>query len=111
VVYGFHGMFPRGRGLPNRLRLWLDYLRTPRFNPFQLTNRNRSVMGFNLSYLFDRADLLAMAMGQLLDWVAWGRVRPLPVTCFPLEQAAEAHRALESGMTVGKLVLTLEESE
>ena len=108
VVYGFHGMFPRGRGLPSRLRLLLDYLRTPRFDPFQLTNCNRSVMGFNLSYLFDRADLLATAMGQLLGWVAQGRVQPLPVTCYPLEQAAEAHRALESGTTVGKLVLTLE---
>jgi NADPH:quinone reductase-like Zn-dependent oxidoreductase len=109
VVYGFHDMFPRSRGVPNRVRLWLDYVRTPRFNPFQLTNRNRSVMGFNLSYLFDRTDLLATAMGQLLGWVAEGRVQPLPVTGYPLEQVAEAHRALESGMTVGKLVLTMEE--
>jgi len=107
VVYGFHSMFPRRGGRPNRLRLWLDYLRTPRFNPFQMTNRNRSVMGFNLSYLFHRADLLATAMEQLLGWASDRRLQPLPVTAYPLERVAEAHRALESGVTVGKLVLTM----
>ncbi|MBI3289245.1 MAG: zinc-binding dehydrogenase [Elusimicrobia bacterium] len=30
-----------------------------------------------------------------------------PLTTFPLERVADAHRALESGDTVGKVVLTL----
>ena len=36
-----------------------------------------------------------------------GRIRAAEVTTFPLERAADAHRALESGTTVGKLVLTV----
>ena len=105
VVYGFHSMMARGRGQPNRLKLLTDYLRTPRFSPFQLTAGNHSVMGFNLSYLFDKTDLLRAGMNQLLAWAAEGRIRAPRVTTYPFERVAQAHRDLESGTTVGKLVL------
>lgn len=105
VIYGFHSMLPREGGRPNWVKLAADFLRTPRFNPLQLTNDNASVLAFNLSYLFERKDVLAEAMGRLLTWVDEGRITPLAVTRFPLERVADAHRALESGSTVGKLVL------
>lgn len=105
VVYGFHAMLPRGRGRPSWLKLAWHWLRTPRFDPLDMTNLNRSVMAFNLSYLFDRRDLLEEAMGRLLGWAADGSLRPWPITTFPLADVAAAHRALESGATVGKLVL------
>jgi len=105
VVYGFHSMLPRKGGRPNRLRLLWDYYRTPRFNPFSLTTRNRSVLGFNLSFLFDRSELLREAMDQLLRWVEDGSIQPLAVHTYPFEQVAQAHRDLESGQTVGKRVL------
>jgi synaptic vesicle membrane protein VAT-1 len=105
VVYGFHSMLVRGRGRPSWPKLAVDYLRTPRFNPLAMTGDNRSVMAFNLSYLFDRQDILAEAMAELLGWVRDGRLRAPPVQSFPLERVADAHRALESGTTTGKLVL------
>lgn len=107
VVYGFHGMLRTRDGVPNRLRLLLDYLRTPRFSPFDLTTRNRSIMGFNLSYLFDRNDMLHRGMTEILDWAETGRLQLADVTTYPLEAVAEAHRALESGRTTGKLVLVM----
>jgi synaptic vesicle membrane protein VAT-1 len=106
VVYGFHSMLPREGGRPRWARLARDWLRTPRFNPLQLTNANASVLAFNLSYLFERRDVLAEGMARLLAWVDEGRLVAPPVTVLPLAQVAEAHRALESGQTVGKLVLT-----
>jgi NADPH:quinone reductase-like Zn-dependent oxidoreductase len=105
VVYGFHSMLVTRDGRPNRLRLLLDWVRTPRFSPFGLTTRNRSVLGFNLSFLFERTDLLQAGMRQLLEWLAAGRLQPPSVTTFPFEQVADAHRALESRQTTGKLVL------
>ena len=105
VVYGFHSMLPRKGGRPNRLHLLWDYIRTPRFNLFSLTTRNRSILGFNLSFLFDRSELLCEAMDQLLRWVKDGKIQPLSVHTYPFEQVAQAHRDLESGQTVGKLVL------
>jgi len=107
VVYGFHSMLPRKGGVPARLRLAWDYWRTPCFSPFSLTTRNRSVMGFNLSFLFDRTDRLTCGLRQLLDWLASGQLRPPTVTTYPFEAVAAAHRDLESGQTIGKLVLVV----
>ncbi|MFF8973824.1 zinc-binding dehydrogenase [Streptomyces sp. NPDC014995] len=39
-----------------------------------------------------------------LQWAAAGRLRPV-VQCFPLVRAAEAHHALETRATIGKVVL------
>lgn len=105
VVYGFHTMLPRKGGRPSWPRLALSWLRTPRFDPLDMTTRNRSVLAFNLSYLFERQDILSEAMDQLLDLVKQGRLIAPPATTYPLEQVADAHRDIESGRTVGKLVL------
>jgi NADPH:quinone reductase-like Zn-dependent oxidoreductase len=107
VVYGFHSMLPKRGGIPARLRLAWNYWRTPRFSPFSLTTRNHSVMGFNLSFLFDRHATLTHALGQLIGWLEDGRLLPPTVTGFAFDDVADAHRSLESGETVGKLVLTL----
>jgi NADPH:quinone reductase-like Zn-dependent oxidoreductase len=107
VVYGFHSMFARGRGRPDWLRLVWGWLRTPRFNPLDLTGANKSLLAFNLSYLFDRTDLLNTAMTELTGHVADGRLRAPEVTTFPFDQAPAAHRALSSGATTGKLVLVV----
>jgi NADPH:quinone reductase-like Zn-dependent oxidoreductase len=105
VVYGFHSMLATHGGIPNRLKLARDYLRTPRFSPFDLTTRNRSVLGFNLSYLFDRSELLERGLHQLLDWLEQGKLAAPEITTYPFDRVADAHRDLESGQTVGKLVL------
>jgi NADPH:quinone reductase-like Zn-dependent oxidoreductase len=105
VVYGFHSMLVTHRGRPGRWRLALDWLRTPRFSPFDLTTHNRSVAGFNLSFLFDRSDLLQRGIAQLLEWLATGQLHIPPLTRFRFEDVAEAQRALESRQTTGKLVL------
>ncbi|MDX1697012.1 MAG: medium chain dehydrogenase/reductase family protein [Thiohalobacterales bacterium] len=105
VVYGFHGMLRTRDGVPDRLRLLLGYLRTPRFSPFDLTTRNRSILGFNLSYLFERHQLLTVGMREILGRIERGELRLPAVTTYPFEAVADAHRDLESGQTQGKLVL------
>ena len=114
VVYGFHSILPRARegsasaGAAGRVR-WLplarDWLRTPRFNPLALTGDNKSVLAMNLSYLFEERAFLDAAMTALLGWARDGSIAPLPVRTFALDAVAEAHRALESALTVGKLAL------
>jgi NADPH:quinone reductase-like Zn-dependent oxidoreductase len=63
------------------------------------------VLGFNLSYLFERAPLLEEAMTELMAWVEAGKLWPLPLTEVPFSEVARAHEALESAQSVGKLVL------
>ncbi len=105
VVYGFHSMLRRGHAKPSWLKLAWDYVRTPRFQPMAMVDANKSVLAFNLSYLFDEQGKLDSGMDQLLTELASGKLRPLPTTELPLEQAGEAHRLLQSGSTTGKLVL------
>ena len=105
VVYGFATMLRKGRGKPNWPGLALAWLRTPRFDPLEMTNSNRSVLAFNLSYLFAEKTLLGEAMGKLLGWLEEDRIEAPPVTAYPFEEVAKAHRDIEGGATVGKLVL------
>jgi NADPH:quinone reductase-like Zn-dependent oxidoreductase len=105
IVYGFHTMMPKTGGRPNWLKLALGWLRTPRFSPLDMTQTSRSVLAFNLSYMFAEQWLLGEAMGRLLGWLESGALRPPPVTTYPLERVADAQRDLESGRTIGKLVL------
>jgi NADPH:quinone reductase-like Zn-dependent oxidoreductase len=106
VVYGFHSMLPRaGNGKVRWGRLAWGLLRTPLFSPISMTNENKSVLAFNLSYLFEEASLLSRGMEQLLAFAREGKIQPLPVRTYRIEDVADAHRDLESGRTVGKLVL------
>lgn len=105
VVYGFATMLDRGGERPNWLHLAWRWARTPRFDPLDMTSTNRSVLAFNLSFLFPRADLLGPALDALVAAFERGRLRPLPTTTVPLADVARAHRDLQSGDTVGKIVL------
>ena len=104
VIYGFTTFLNHG-GMPNPLKLVTGFLKTPRFNPLEMVNKNVTVSAFNLSYLFDHAGLYLTALQDLKNRLHLGLIRPLPTREFPLEKASEAHRALQSGKTTGKLVL------
>ncbi|MBI3298215.1 MAG: zinc-binding dehydrogenase [Elusimicrobia bacterium] len=108
VVYGFAEMLTRGRDRAGWMGLAFGYARVPRFNPFELTRLNRSVSGFNVVYLFNKPELASQAMGEMLALVGQAKLRPPTTTAFPVEKVAEAHKALESGATTGKLVLTFD---
>jgi zinc-binding alcohol dehydrogenase/oxidoreductase len=68
----------------------------------------------NLHRIFwKQLSILGSTMGTAEDFagvyelVASGRVKPLVDRVFPLEEAADAHRYLESGKQFGKVVLTV----
>lgn len=105
IVYGFTGMLSRGSGRANWLKIVWEFLKIPRFHPLEMVDKNRGVIAFNLSYLFEQQYLLTESMTRMLGEVESGAIRPLPVSEFPLADAAEAHRALQSGKTMGKLAL------
>jgi NADPH:quinone reductase-like Zn-dependent oxidoreductase len=106
LIYGFASMFSHS-GRKNTFKLLWYYLKTPRFNPFDLTGANKTISGFNLIYLFDRVDLFRNIMETLLMWGGEGRLPLAPITTFPFEDVVSAHKAIESGRSVGKLVLVV----
>lgn len=105
ISYGFHSMFPKRRGIPNYIRLLIDYFRIPRFSPLSMHIKNKSLVTFNLSFLFDRKDLLKIAM-KSLGGMLEERIIGLPeITEYPFDSVIQAHKDLQSGTTKGKLVL------
>uniref|UniRef100_A0A0G4H944 Enoyl reductase (ER) domain-containing protein n=1 Tax=Chromera velia CCMP2878 TaxID=1169474 RepID=A0A0G4H944_9ALVE len=118
VVYGFHSMLPKsGSVWASRsccsVLYWLylayNYLRTPAFNPLDMTASNRSVMAFNLSFLFDfEVHKFVARFENILKLANEGKLKTPPVRVFPAPEARSAHDVLESGNSVGKLVLEFE---
>ena len=63
---------------------------------------NRSVMGFNLIWLWEQADRLPRAYDQLATLLARP---PFVGRRFPFREAPAALRHLQSGESIGKVVL------
>jgi NADPH:quinone reductase-like Zn-dependent oxidoreductase len=105
LVYGAHSMFPKKGGKVNWPKLVADFLRSPRFNPLNMTSQNKSLITFNLSFLFGREDLFREAMNDLLAWYEEGKLQSPVVKSYSMEEIGLAHKELESGRTVGKLVI------
>jgi putative PIG3 family NAD(P)H quinone oxidoreductase len=54
----------------------------------------------------EKAAICASVVEHVWPLVADGTVKPVVHTCLPLDRAAEAHRVMESGEHVGKILLT-----
>ena len=101
VLYGA-AEFMSHASRPNYLALGWRYLRRPRVDPLAMISANRSVMAFNLIWLWERAERLSEG------YAALERLLPRPPHVgarFPFDQALEAMRLLQSGKTIGKVVL------
>ncbi len=107
IVYGSHTLLPKEGGRLQYGKMVLGYLKMPRFNPFDLIQHNRTIAGFNLSYLFAEPELLAEAANALLEFYSAGILTGMPVQAFPLAEVGKAHALIESGQSIGKLVLTV----
>jgi len=55
-------------------------------------------------YIADRDELRSRA-GDIFGWMAQGRLKQTIFRTYPLDQVAQAHRAIESRATAGKLLV------
>ncbi|OGB94244.1 MAG: hypothetical protein A2Z31_09695 [candidate division NC10 bacterium RBG_16_65_8] len=101
VLYGAADLMP-ARPRPDYLRLAFRYLRRPRLDPLRMIAENKSVMAFNLIWLWDRADRLPPAYDQLSRFV---KKPPFVGRRFGFAEAPAALRYLQSGESIGKVVL------
>ncbi len=101
VAYGLSG-FASHLATPNYLRLALHYLRMPRYSTLTLIESNKSVLGFNLIWLYDRVEELRSMLGEI---AALQLPPPVVGDTYPFEELPAAVRALQSGTTTGKVVV------
>lgn len=88
------------------LRLAATWLKLPSFKPLSLISRNRGVFGLNIGHLWSEQRRIAPVVQSLANDFAAGRLKPVIARTFPLEQAGEAHRYLQSRANIGKVILT-----
>ena len=77
-------------------------------DPTNLPGLNKSVMGFNLIWMFHKV----VALGELLRDLTALNLPPPPVgETFGFRDAPKALRRFQSGETVGKVVLVVEDED
>jgi alcohol dehydrogenase len=103
VIFGAAEFAPKGSRV-NYATAALTYLRRPRLDPLAMISDNKSVMGFNLIWLWDRASMLAPLLAGI---GALGLDAPHVGKTFAFADAPAALAYLKSGASVGKVVLEL----
>ena len=63
------------------------------------------VLGFNLSFFADEHELVGQYLSQVNAWVASGQIRAPRVTSFVMEDVPQAHGHIQSGKSVGKIIV------
>ena len=77
----------------------------PKFEPMDLVLASKGVAGFNLSFFSEEHELVDAYMEQIVQWAAEGKLVVAKTTSFDLCDAPRAHLAIQSGQSVGKIVL------
>ena len=114
---GFEALAPQGKSIiygaasyahpgdrPNYLKLFWKYLRRPKIDAQSLAELNKGVIGFNLIYLYEKAELMYELLAELKELDI---EKPYVGQTFPFEKLPEAIRTFKLGKTMGKVVVTV----
>ena len=103
VAFGWANMNAGGK---RRLgRVLGELTRLPLFTPAKFMDDNRGVAGVNMGHLWHEGAMIRAQGLDLLRLYDEGAIKPHIDRVFSFEEAAEAHRYLEEGKSVGKVVL------
>lgn len=93
---------------------WLNMARKARhmpvFDPMEMGQSNRGVLAFNLSFFATERAMLGNLFDQVLQWLEEGALQCPRIVQLTLDRVAEAHELIQSGSSVGKIVLTTGET-
>lgn len=86
----------------NYFKLIPKYLKRPKLDVMKMPTSNKSVMGFNLIWLYDRVELLHQTLEQLMAL----DLKPQHIgQCYNFDEMHQAIAHFKSGKTVGKVVV------
>lgn len=87
---------------PNLFKILPKYLSRPKIDPLSLSDSNKSVMGFNLIYLWDRPDELKRMAENVLKM---NLEKPHIGKVFPFKKLLSALKYFQTGRSIGKVVI------
>ncbi len=103
IIYG-GAQFMSHSSRPNYLKLLFQYLTRPKVDPLSLSDTNRSIMGFNLIYLWDKPDEMERMLTDILNF---NLKKPYIGSTFSFDKLPEALKHFQSGKTIGKVVVRI----
>lgn len=101
VVYG-SASFTTPGDKPNKIKMLIRWLKRPKIDPMLLPNSNKTVVGFNLIWLYPQIEKYYRIVNELKDLAL---PEPIIGETYAFEELPQAIRKLQSGMTVGKVVV------
>lgn len=105
VTIGAAQVAPTARDPIALARAGLELVRGGLFHPFQLIEDNKSIAGVQVLLLWDELDRLRRGMDAIFRGYEEGAFRPHVDRIVALEDAKDAHRAMETRASKGKLLL------
>jgi alcohol dehydrogenase len=103
VVYGSARYASVGKR-PNYLKLIFHYLTRPMIDPQKIIEENKALMGFNLIWLYQQADLMHSLLKELADFQM---PKPLVGHLYDFKDLKDAVLMFQSGKTIGKVVIKI----
>ncbi|MBE0550931.1 MAG: zinc-binding dehydrogenase [Ignavibacterium sp.] len=104
IVYGA-AQYSTGSSMPNYFKVAIKYLTRPKVDPLSLSDKNKSVMGFNLIYLWDKVELMKKYLSNILEM---NLPKPLIGEVFEFKDLLNAVKKFQTGQTVGKVVVLID---
>ncbi|MGB5894336.1 MAG: medium chain dehydrogenase/reductase family protein [Ignavibacteriaceae bacterium] len=101
IIYG-GAQFMSHSSRPNYLKLIFQYLTRPKVDPISLSDTNRSIMGFNLIYLWDKPEEMKRMLTNIHNF---NLKKPYVGSTFSFDKLPEALKHFQSGKTIGKVVV------
>ncbi len=102
VVYGAAQYASEG-DRPNILKLLWKFIQRPKIDAQQLAEDNKGILGFNLIYLYEKAEI----MHELLAEIAELKIgKPMVGHHFSFDELPDAIRLFKSGKTTGKVTVS-----
>ena len=103
ISYGSASFSNNSKGV-NYLSLIFKYIRRPKFDTMKMMSSNKSVMAFNLIWLFDQVHLYEQYMQEVMSYSIG---KPRVGHEFSFSEAPNALMLFQSGKTTGKVVLNI----
>ena len=103
IIYG-GARFMSHSSRPNYFKLLYQFLTKPKVDPLSLIDTNRSVMGFNLIYLWNKPGEMKRLIKLILDM---NLRKPHVGNVFAFDKLPNALRLFQSGKTIGKVVVRI----
>jgi alcohol dehydrogenase len=101
IIYG-GAQFMSTSSRPNIFKIIPKFLFRPKVDPLSLSNENKSIMGFNLIYLWDRPDALKSMAEEILKM---NLKHPYIGKVFSFKHLIEALKYFQTGKSIGKVVV------